>query len=120
MRTLMEAGRGAEGLYRGGVVLVRALGPDRLSGHERDTQTGARYVDGLTKPADEMHFDTSGGRVPARLMGKGLQLEVRTELGVHPLKQVSDWAESSLKRRNTIRRSKKARQRMRSIHKTES
>jgi uncharacterized membrane protein len=38
----------------------------------------------------------------------------------HPLKQVSDWAESSLKRRNTIRRSKKARQRMRSIHKTES
>jgi uncharacterized membrane protein len=37
----------------------------------------------------------------------------------HPLKQVSDWAESSLKKRNTIRRSKKARQRMRSIHKTE-
>lgn len=37
----------------------------------------------------------------------------------HPLKQVSDWAESSLKRRNTIRRSKKARQRARSIHKTE-
>ena len=38
----------------------------------------------------------------------------------HPLKQVSDWAETSLKRRNTIRRSKKARQRVRSIHKTES
>ncbi len=37
----------------------------------------------------------------------------------HPLKQVSDWAENSLKRRNTIRRSKKARQRVRSIHKTE-
>jgi uncharacterized membrane protein len=37
----------------------------------------------------------------------------------HPLKQVSDWAESNLRRRNTIRRSKKARQRMRSIHKTE-
>jgi uncharacterized membrane protein len=37
----------------------------------------------------------------------------------HPLKQVSDWAESSLKRRNTIRRSKKARQRVRSIHKTD-
>jgi len=37
----------------------------------------------------------------------------------HPLKQVSDWAESNLKRRNTIRRSKKARQRMRSVHKTE-
>ncbi|MEP6944863.1 MAG: DUF2270 domain-containing protein [Acidobacteriota bacterium] len=38
----------------------------------------------------------------------------------HPLKQVSDWAESSLKRRNTIRRSKRARQRVRSIHNTES
>ena len=37
----------------------------------------------------------------------------------HPLKQVSDWAESSLKRRNTVRRSKKARQRVRSVHKTE-
>lgn len=33
----------------------------------------------------------------------------------HPLKQVSDWAESSLKRRNTIRRAKKARHRVRSV-----
>ncbi len=38
----------------------------------------------------------------------------------HPLKQVSEWAETSLKSRKTIRRSKKARQRMRSVHKTES
>ena len=38
----------------------------------------------------------------------------------HPLRQVSDWAGSNLKRRNPIRRSKKARQRMRSVHKTES
>lgn len=38
----------------------------------------------------------------------------------HPLKSVSEWAETSLKRRNPIRRSKKARQRMRSIHKTET
>ncbi len=38
----------------------------------------------------------------------------------HPLKQVSDWAETSLKKRNTIRRAKKARHRVRSIHKTES
>lgn len=38
----------------------------------------------------------------------------------HPLKQVSTWAESNLKRRNTMRRSKKARQRMRSVHKTDS
>ncbi len=38
----------------------------------------------------------------------------------HPLKQVSDWAGSSIKRSTTIRRSKKARQRIRSIHKTEA
>lgn len=38
----------------------------------------------------------------------------------HPLKQVSEWAETNLKRRPTTRRSKKARQRIRSIHKTEA
>lgn len=37
----------------------------------------------------------------------------------HPIKDVSEWAESSLKRRNPIRRSKKARQRMRSVHKSD-
>ncbi len=41
------------------------------------------------------------------------------DLEWHPLKQVSEWAESNLKRRNTVRRSKRARQRIRSIHKTE-
>jgi len=38
----------------------------------------------------------------------------------HPFKGVSDWAGDNLKRRNTIRRSKKARQRIRSIHKSEA
>lgn len=33
----------------------------------------------------------------------------------HPLKQVSTWAETNLRRRNTIRRAKKARQRIRSV-----
>jgi hypothetical protein len=42
------------------------------------------------------------------------------ELEWHPIRQVSSWAENSLKKRNTIRRAKKARQRVRSIHKTES
>ena len=37
----------------------------------------------------------------------------------HPFKDVSSWAGDSLKRRNPIRRSKKARQRMRSVHKTD-
>lgn len=34
----------------------------------------------------------------------------------HPLKGVSDWAETNLRRRNTIRRAKKARHRVRSVH----
>ncbi|HYJ90871.1 MAG TPA: DUF2270 domain-containing protein [Pyrinomonadaceae bacterium] len=38
----------------------------------------------------------------------------------HPFKGVSEWAEDNLKRRNTIRRSKRARQRIRSIHKSEA
>jgi hypothetical protein len=38
----------------------------------------------------------------------------------HPLRQVSDWAGTNLKRRNPIRRAKKARQRIRSIHTTET
>lgn len=33
----------------------------------------------------------------------------------HPLKQVSNWAETNLRRRNTVRRAKKARQRVRSV-----
>ena len=33
----------------------------------------------------------------------------------HPIKQVSDWAGTNLRRRNTIRRAKKARQRIRSV-----
>ncbi|MDQ3797918.1 MAG: DUF2270 domain-containing protein [Acidobacteriota bacterium] len=33
----------------------------------------------------------------------------------HPLQQMSDWAETNLKRRNTIRRAKKARHRVRSV-----
>lgn len=37
----------------------------------------------------------------------------------HPLKKVSDWAETNLKKRNTIRRAKKARHRVRSIHRTD-
>jgi uncharacterized membrane protein len=38
----------------------------------------------------------------------------------HPLREVSNWAGENLKRRNTNRRAKKARHRVRSIHKTES
>lgn len=38
----------------------------------------------------------------------------------HPLRQVSDWAGTNLKRRNPIRRAKKARQRVRSVHTTEA
>jgi uncharacterized membrane protein len=55
-----------------------------------------------------------------RLKGSSSEMQPLESLEWHPLKQMSDWAGSSLKKRNPIRRSKKARQRMRSIHKTES
>lgn len=55
-----------------------------------------------------------------RLKNASSEVLPSEELEWHPLRQVSSWAESSLKRRNTIRRSKKARQRMRSIHKSEA
>jgi len=55
-----------------------------------------------------------------RLKGASSEVQPLESLEWHPLKQVSDWAESSFKKRSPIRRSKKARQRMRSIHKTES
>ncbi len=43
------------------------------------------------------------------------EVQPSEELEWHPLRQVSDWAGSSLKKRNTIRRAKKARQRIRSV-----
>ena len=55
-----------------------------------------------------------------RLKGASSEVQPLESLEWHPLKQVSDWAGSNLKRRDPIRRSKKARQRMRSIHKTEA
>ncbi|MEP6848069.1 MAG: DUF2270 domain-containing protein [Acidobacteriota bacterium] len=55
-----------------------------------------------------------------RLKGTSSEVQPLESLEWHPLKQVSDWAGSNLKRRDPVRRSKKARQRMRSIHKTEA
>ncbi|HEX8638209.1 MAG TPA: DUF2270 domain-containing protein [Pyrinomonadaceae bacterium] len=55
-----------------------------------------------------------------KLRDASSEVQPLEEFEWHPLKQVSDWAGSSLKRRNPIRRTKKARQRMRSIHKTET
>ncbi len=55
-----------------------------------------------------------------RLRNASSEVLPSAELEWHPLRQMSTWAESNLKRRNTIRRSRKARQRMRSIHKTEA
>lgn len=55
-----------------------------------------------------------------RLKDASSEVQPLESLEWHPLKQVSDWAESSLKRRNVMRRSKKAKQRMRSVHKSET
>ena len=43
------------------------------------------------------------------------EVQPTEELEWHPIKQVSDWAGSNLKKRNTIRRAKKARQRIRTV-----
>jgi uncharacterized membrane protein len=55
-----------------------------------------------------------------KLRNASSEVQPLEEFEWHPLKQVSDWAGNNLKRRNPIRRTKKARQRMRSIHKTET
>jgi uncharacterized membrane protein len=55
-----------------------------------------------------------------RLKRTSSEVQPLESLEWHPLKQVSDWAGSSLKGKGPIRRTKKARQRIRSIHKTES
>jgi uncharacterized membrane protein len=55
-----------------------------------------------------------------RLKGASSEVQPLESLEWHPLRQVSDWAGTNLKRRNPIRRAKKARNRMRSIHKTEA
>lgn len=47
------------------------------------------------------------------------EVQPSEELEWHPIRQVSDWAGSSLKNRNTIRRAKKARQRIRNVQNEE-
>lgn len=48
------------------------------------------------------------------------EVESHQDMEWHPIQQVSNWAGNNLKRRSTIRRAKKARERTRSmIHKTE-
>lgn len=47
------------------------------------------------------------------------EVQPSEELEWHPIRQVSDWAGTSLKNRNTIRRAKKARQRIRNVQNEE-
>ena len=54
-----------------------------------------------------------------RLRNASSEVTPLDKLEWHPLKQVSDWAETNLKRRNTNRRVRRARQRIRSVQ-TES
>ncbi len=56
-----------------------------------------------------------------KLKDASSEVEPDEDIEWHPVQQVSNWAEKSLKRRKTIRRAKKARQRTRSaVHKTET
>lgn len=50
-----------------------------------------------------------------KLKDASSEVQPSEELEWHPLRQVSDWAGTNLKKRNTIRRAKKARQRIRSV-----
>ena len=54
-----------------------------------------------------------------KLRDASSEVQPSEELDWHPLRQVSDWAGTNLKKRNTIRRSKKARQRIRSVQSDE-
>lgn len=53
--------------------------------------------------------------VTLRLKGAASEVLPLDSLEWHPLKQMTDWADTNLRRRNTIRRAKKARQRIRSV-----
>lgn len=55
-----------------------------------------------------------------KLKDASSEVQPSEELEWHPLRQVSDWAGSNLKKRNTIRRAKKARQRIRSVQNEDS
>ena len=54
-----------------------------------------------------------------KLKDASSEVQPSEEIEWNPLRQVSDWAGSSLKKRNTVRRSKKARQRIRSVQSEE-
>ena len=54
-----------------------------------------------------------------KLKDASSEVQPSEEIEWNPLRQVSDWAGSNLKKRNTVRRSKKARQRIRSVHSEE-
>jgi uncharacterized membrane protein len=55
-----------------------------------------------------------------KLRNASSEMQPLEELEWHPFRQMSEWAGDNLRRRTTIRRSKKARNRMRSIHRTET
>lgn len=57
--------------------------------------------------------------VTMKLKDASSEVSPTEELEWHPLRQVSDWAGTSIKKRNTIRRAKKARQRVRSVQNEE-
>ncbi|MEO6589282.1 MAG: DUF2270 domain-containing protein [Pyrinomonadaceae bacterium] len=50
-----------------------------------------------------------------KLKDASSEVQPTEELEWHPIRQVSDWAGTNLKKRNTIRRAKRARQRIRTV-----
>src|SRR5258706_14870281 len=64
------------------LVLVRALGPDRLAGAQVDHEVQRADRDGLLTARHEVHLDVALGFVPARRVFELAQLEGAAQLAV--------------------------------------
>src|SRR5262249_40941162 len=70
------------------LVLVGALGPDRLAVRERHTEIRPGDRHDLVAATHEMRFDARGSRVPARYVVERVELEVAAELAIDAVEEV--------------------------------
>ena len=77
-----QPGGGPELAHAVGLVLVRALGPDRLPLREIDRESGPGDLDGLRPQALEVHLHARRRRVPDGAVRERIEIEVRPELPV--------------------------------------
>src|SRR5919197_1540316 len=65
-----------------GAVLVRALGPHAIAGAHRECDLRRADVNILRRAGDEVHLDPRFCRIPDRLMGEFVDVEVAVELSI--------------------------------------